>query len=80
MNRTDKIVSAYLEGMKARYDWARRGDAISEKGLAMGADAARKACAGLVKLEGEAWIAALREAGFSGTYSARALAQFCKEG
>lgn len=80
MSKTDKIVSLYIEKMRATYDWARKGDATSERGLAMGADAARNACAGKIKLEGDCWFAAIREAGFSGPYSARALAEFCKEG
>ena len=46
MNKVDTIVAAYLDGMRATYEWARRGDAIAEKGLAMGAEAARNACAG----------------------------------
>lgn len=80
MNRTDKIVSLYIEKMKSAYDWARKGDAVSERGLSMGADAARKACEGKLKLEGDCWNAAIREAGFSGPYTMRALAEFCSEG
>jgi len=80
MNKTERIVTLYIEKMQATYEWARRGDAVSERGLSMGADAARNACAGKIKLEGVCWRAAIREAGFSGPYSARALAEFCKEG
>jgi hypothetical protein len=78
-SKTEIIVAAYIDGMKERYDWARKGDAISERGLSMGEDAARKACAGKLKLEGDAWIAAIRQAGFTGIYSAKALAAFCKD-
>ena len=80
MTRTDKIVSAYLEKMRETYEWAQRGDQVSERGLAMGEDAARKACAGLIKLEGECWSAALVAGGFTGRYTSKALAEFCKEG
>lgn len=80
MNRTDKIVSLYVAKMHATYDWAKRGDAVSERGLAMGADAARKACVGKLKLDGDCWMQAIREAGFSSFYTAKALAEFCKEG
>ncbi len=79
-NQTDKIVSLYVEGMKATYEWARRGDTVSERGLAMGADAARKACAGKLKLEGDCWMNAIHGAGFTGPYTAKALASFCGEG
>lgn len=75
--KTETIVALYLDGMRARYDWARKGDAIAERGLTLGADAARKACAGKIKLEGDAWQDALRGAGFTGTYTMRALATFC---
>lgn len=77
--RTETIVAAYLEGMKARYEWARADDDRAKRGLAMGADTARKACAGLVKLEGEAWGEALRTAGFTGPLTKAALAAFCGE-
>jgi len=78
-SKTDFIVSAYIDGMKSRYEWARKEDAIAERGLSMGADAARKACAGKFKLEGDAWLAAIRQAGFTGVYTAKALAAFCEE-
>jgi hypothetical protein len=78
--RTDKIVSLYVEKMQSTYDWARKGDATSERGLSMGADAARKACAGKLKLEGDCWNSAIREAGFTGPYTAKALAEFCNQG
>jgi phage-related protein len=79
MNRTETIVNAYINGMKATYVWAQRDDAIAEKGLAMGADAARNACAGKLKLDGACWMAALRSAGFTGNYTMAALKAFCEE-
>jgi len=78
-NRTETIVAAYVDGMKARYAWAQANDAIAERGLAMGADAARKACAGKLKLEGEAWEAAVRAAGFAGPITKAALASYCDQ-
>ncbi len=79
MTKTETIVANYINGMKATYAWAQRGDAISEKGLALGADTARKACAGKIKLEGDCWMQALRDAGFTGPYTVKALAAFCAE-
>jgi len=78
-DRTDTIVKNYLDGMKARYGWARgeNGEIAMRRGLEIGEDAARKACAGLLKLEGDAWAQALRDAGFTGNYTAKALAAFC---
>lgn len=76
-NRTESIVASYVEGMKARYAWAQANDAVAERGLTMGADAARKACAGQLKLEGEAWEAAVRSAGYTGPLTKAGLAAFC---
>jgi hypothetical protein len=79
MDKTETIVAAYLDRMRATYEWARRGDAIAERGLAMGADAARNACAGKLKLDGDCWMTALRLAGFTGKYTMAALKAFCEE-
>jgi hypothetical protein len=80
MTITDKIVAAYIDGMKARYGWARgeNGEAIQQRGLTMGEDAARKACAGLIKLDGDAWLAALDSVGFKGHYTMKTLKAFCE--
>ena len=79
---TDKIVSAYIDRLKVVYPWAQgaNGETAQRRGLEMAEDAARNACAGKLKLEGDAWTYALKAAGFSGHYTMRALASFCGEG
>lgn len=79
MTKTETIVAAYIEGMKARYEWARADDERATRGLTLGADAARNACAGKLKLEGEAWESAVRSAGYSGPMTKAGLAAFCAE-
>jgi hypothetical protein len=82
MTITDKIVAAYLDGMKARYSWARgeQGDIAQRRGLELGEKAARAACAGKIKLEGDAWAEAVKAAGFTGPITCKALAAFCAKG
>ena len=76
---TDKIVSHYIVGMKALYPWARgeQGEAIAKRGLEIGERAARAACAGTLKLEGQAWTDAVRASGFTGPITKKALAAHC---
>ena len=76
---TDKIVYSYLDGIKARYPWAQgaNGPVAMERGLALAEKSARTACAGQLKLEGEAWAEALRAHGFTDTATKAALAAFC---
>lgn len=51
------IKAAYLEGLKAAYDWTRGPH--GETGLAKAGEAADAALAGRLKLEGAVWFAAL---------------------
>ena len=79
---TDKIVDTYLARLKETYPWAQgaNGDVAQRRGLELAEQAARKACAGKIKLEGDAWAYALKASGFTGFYTMRALASFCGEG
>lgn len=82
MNMTDKIIATYLSNLKAAYPWARgeNGAVAQSRGLELAEQAARKACAGKLKLEGTVWDAALRTNGFTASrYSMNALALHCGE-
>lgn len=76
-DRSNAIVAAYLDGMKARYAWAQGDTPVARKGLEAGAFAARNACAGKIKLEGEAWTEAVRKAGYVGPMTKAGIAAFC---
>ena len=79
MSRTDTIVAAYIDGMKARYAWAQQDNKFARLALEAGEQSARYACSGMLKLEGDAWGEALKTAGFVGPYTMKALAAFCAE-
>ena len=79
MSMTDKIVQIYIDNLKAAYPWARgeNGNLAQTRGLDLAKQAAQSACSGKLRLEGDCWTAALREAGFTGFYTMKNLAEYC---
>ena len=68
------IHAAYIEGLKQTYPWARDGGVAQERGLALAAQAADKALAGKLKLEGRIWFEALAQNGVQKSSSMKILA------
>lgn len=68
------IRAAYLLGIEARYDWAKPGSAARERGLQLAGEAADKALAGKLKLDGDCWREALEANGVNPRATMRELA------
>lgn len=64
-----KIKAAYLTKLAEKYAWARgeMGETAQTRGIAAASEAADKALAGQLKLEGYCWFEALRENGVPAT-------------
>ena len=69
------IKADYLAGLADAYEWARNGGPVQERGLHLAGEAADKALAGKMRLEGEVWYAALAANGVHKAAPLRVLAE-----